>query len=196
MELKELVKIFWKYRMTFVLVTLLTVAVAFAWSLLLPKNYAASLMLNVTRTAAQQTSEYTYDDFYRLQADERYADTIVRWLGDPRVIADIYSSAKVSLHPSESLGAKRLSSQMISVTFVSPTVEAAKKTASSIVDVLNKQTEELNKRQKQENWFYILGSEPVITVAGWPWPKILFASLLVGMFLAFWIVLGRHYFEN
>lgn len=196
MELKELVKIFWKYRMTFVLVTLLTVAVAFAWSLLLPKNYAVSLMLNVTRTAAQQTSEYTYDDFYRLQADERYADTIVRWLGDPRVIADIYSSAKVSLHPSESLGAKRLSSQMISVTFVSPTVEAAKKTASSIVDVLNKQTEELNKRQKQENWFYILGSEPVITVAGWPWPKILLASLLAGAFLAFWIVLGRHYFEK
>ncbi len=196
MELKEFIKVFWNYRKTFVLVTAMTIALAFAWHLLLPQNYSASLMLNVTRTGTQQTSEYAYDDFYRLQADERFADTVVRWLGDPRIISDIYSSAKVSMHPSESLGAKRLSSQMISVTFASPTVEYAKKTASSIVDILNKQTEELNKQQKQSTWFYILGSEPVITVAGWPWPKVLVASLLVGAFLAFWTVLLRHYFEK
>lgn len=196
MELKEIIKIFWKYRITFLAVTVSVMAVAFAWHFLLPQNYATSLMLNVTRSGTQQTGEYAYDDFYRLQADERFADTVVRWLGDSRTVTDIYSSAKVSLHPSESLRAKRLSSQMISVTFASPNIEDAKKTASSIVDVLNKQTEELNKLQKQETWFVVLGSEPVITVAGWPLFKIFVTSLLLGMFLAFWTVLGRHYFEK
>jgi capsular polysaccharide biosynthesis protein len=196
MELKEVIKIFWKYRITFVTVVFLVVAFASVWKWALPKNYAASLMLNVTRSGTQQTSEYAYDDFYRLQADERFADTVVRWLGDPSIINDIYSSAKVSLHPSESLKGKRLSSQMISVTFVSPTIEDAKKTANSIIGTLNKQTEKLNEQQKQQTWFLIQGSSPVITVAGWPWLKILAASLFAGIFLAFWIVLGRHYFER
>lgn len=196
MELKEVIKIFWKYRITFLAVTALVVAVAFAWHFLLPQNYATSLMLNVTRSGTQQTGEYAYDDFYRLQADERFADTVVRWLGDSRTIVDIYSAAKVSLHPSESLRAKRLSSQMISVTYAAPTIEDAKKVSKSIVETLNKQTEELNKLQKQETWFVILGSEPVITVAGWPLFKIFVAALLFGMFLAFWAVLGRHYFEK
>lgn len=196
MELKDFIKMFWKYRGTFFSVTLFVVLIAFAWNFLLPKNYAASLMLNVTRSGTQQTSEYAYDDFYRLQADERFADTVVRWLGDPRVITDIYSSAKVSLHPSESLKAKRLSSQMISVAFTSPTVDNAKKTASSVVDIVNKQAEKLNEQQKQYTWFVIQGSEPVIILAQWPASKVLAFSLLFGMFLAFWTVLGRHYFEK
>lgn len=196
MELKEVIKIFWKYRTTFIAIVFLIITISSAWKLALPENYAASLMLNITRSGTQQTNEYAYDDFYRLQADERFADTVVRWLGDPSIINDIYSSAKLSLHPSESLKGKRLSSQMISVTFVSPTIEDAKKTANSIVDTLNKQTDKLNEKQKQQTWFLIQGSNPVITVAGWPWLKSLTASFFTGIFIAFWVVLGRHYFEK
>ncbi len=122
MEFKEWLDIFRKRTRMMITVILGCIAVGVLWYVFQPRGLAADLTLNVTRIGSQETSDYKYDDFYRLQADERFADTVVRWLGSPRIVSDIYSTAHLD---ADSLGlsglnkafkSERLSSQMIRVT--------------------------------------------------------------------------------
>lgn len=69
-----------------------TVGIVVLFLLLQPVRYTTVLSLHVGRVHNEtQAEEYHYDDFYRLQADERFADTLVRWLASPSIVADIYS---------------------------------------------------------------------------------------------------------
>ncbi|MEI6650878.1 MAG: hypothetical protein WCL23_05630, partial [Candidatus Moraniibacteriota bacterium] len=61
-----------------------------------PSRFETSLTVNVARAGAQATTDYTYDQFYRLQADERFADTVVRWIAAPSVRKEIATSAGVA----------------------------------------------------------------------------------------------------
>ena len=45
-----------------------------------PVGYTSELLLSVTRTSVATTTEYAYDHFYRLQADERMAESISEYL--------------------------------------------------------------------------------------------------------------------
>lgn len=186
--------IFQKYQKTFFAVVAAAILLGSLFFLLQPPRKVATLTLDVTRLGTQQTDAYRYDDFYRLQADEKFADTIVRWLtSSPRIALDIATEAG---RPKFSLAAERLSSQMINVKFAVADGNEAKKTALALVKVVNARAQELNGKQKEETWFEAVGSEPVMTDARVSWVKIFSASLLAGVFLGFWSVLLRHYFSE
>jgi hypothetical protein len=116
MELREFVNIFVDRKKLFFGVFLGFILVGLAMYRFQPGRYEAALLLNVSRTGYEKTDAYRYDQFYRLQADERFADTVVRWMAAPSVREEM-----ISLGAPEpvvvTLSAKRLSSQMIDVRY-------------------------------------------------------------------------------
>lgn len=170
---------------------------SFIWFVAQPVRYEGILLVNVGRSAAEPATEYSYDNFYRLQADERFADTLVRWLANPRIVTDILEAAGTSADSyseaalSGQFQAKRLSSQVVEVRFTASTREAISRYAEALITTTQKYTETLN--TTQINWFRVVGSEPVIKDARVPaWP-FLVISLCVALFVAFWAVLIKHF---
>lgn len=202
MELRELITVFQKQKLFFIGVVIACVFVAWVWQKEQPMSYEATLLINIGRTGASETTEYSYDSFYRLQADERFADTVVRWLSTPRVIEDVYREA--NLNP-ETLGiqdlgavfeAGRLSSQVISVKYTGENKQALEELAASAVTVLNRYTGTLNTEEKGQGWFVVIGSDPVIRDGRVSLNLALTVGLAVGIFIGFWGALFRNYFSR
>jgi capsular polysaccharide biosynthesis protein len=201
MELKEYLQIIKRNIATFAAVIIIVVLGSFAFFALKSVTFSTSLALNITRSGAQQTPDYKYDDFYRLQADEKFAETIVQWLQDPRTAANIYAAAGMDVSNfslrqlAKSIAPKKLSSQFVSVSFSARSVDSAKKISNAIVAAVAKNTGELNKNQNESTWFEVVAQDPVIARDKIS-PLILFlASLLAGIFLACWVVLIIHYLK-
>lgn len=194
MELKEYIKIFKDNRMVFFTTVVLTLLIGLLFQLLMEDRYKAELNLNVTRTSYQKdTSDYRYDEFYRLQADERFADTVVRWLGSRVIVNDILREADGANF--EKMKAERLSSQTIRVSFLIEDKQQAEKITKSIDKVLNDNAVSLNAEQKNPQWFKILVSYPIVSNYGLSILKLAVILLAVGIFLGFWAVLIRHYLK-
>ena len=197
MEWYDIVKIYWKERRLFMLIVVASIFVALAWQVSQPVKYRAALLLNVGRDKAPTTSEYSFDDFYRLQADERFGDTVVRWLQSPRVVSDILKESGLNVSPrSESelkslIVAKRLSSQVIELSFSHAEKTILEREADAIVKVLNEYTEKLNQDGQKDGWFVIVGSDPVLLDARVALPKAVAMGGLIGCFIAFWTVTVR-----
>ncbi len=201
MELREYAIIFMKNIKIFWFFVLLCLFLSFAWQRNQTEVYDVTLLLNIGRSGVQNTGDYTYDSFYRLQADERFADTVVRWLGSPRIVEDIYADAGLDMHSISMRGvnhafiAKRLSSQVIEVSFVSRTTGTGSGIARSLTKVLNRYTESLNRGEQEPSWFVVIGSDPVIGDGRTPLSFALTIGLVVGIFVGFWGVYVRHYFR-
>ena len=193
MELKEYIIIFKKHFKLFLLVVTLVAVAVIVFQLVKPLTYKTSLALNITRDGSQKTEDYKYDDFYRLQADERFADTIVRWMSLPAITADICGETGIS--GNKKFKAKRLSSQVIEITYTTSDIKTAQKLADSVIKTLNNETEKLNEFQKNEAWFKILGSQPIIASDKPAFWKLALCGLLIGVFLGFWTVIIKHYIE-
>jgi len=201
MELKEYLKIFKENAKLFVFVIILIVAGSFIYFAVKPISYSASLALNITRSGVQQTVDYRYDDFYRLQADEKFAETVVEWLQNPRTAVDVY--AKAGINPdslslrqlSKSFASEKLSSQIVSVSFSAKDENSARKISDAISEIISSNTELLNKNQNENTWFEIVAQAPVIVRDNVGALIIFLASLAVGIFLGFWIVMIKHYLK-
>lgn len=199
MELKEYFKIVKENSRLFAAVIAVIIIGSFAYFILRPIAYEASLTLNITRSGTQETSDYKYDDFYRLQADEKFAETVVQWLKSPRVVADVLGAAGIESRNlsasrlSKIFNAENLSSQVVAVSFSGKTAEEAKKISNAAVSVISDNIEFLNKDQKENSWFKVAAAAPVIAKKTFD-PFLLFVvSLLAGIFIAFWAVMIKHY---
>lgn len=186
--LKKDARLFWG-------IVLACLVLAAIWQQSQGPRFEATQLLNVGRDGTQATTDYTYDGFYRLQADERFADTAVRWLGSPRVAEDIYREAEISVRgdAGEAFQAGRLSSQMIEVRYEAASPEALTRLGRAIPLVLNRYAESLNQNFRESSWFVIVSSDPVVEDGRVPVLPALSIGLLLGLFLAFWGVLLRHY---
>lgn len=201
MEFKEYLAIIKSNFKLFGSIVAIVILASFSYFYLKPISYEASLVLNITRSGLQKSDQYKFDDFYRLQADEKFAETLVQWIKSPRVALDIWTAAGNS---SENLSlkqltklfkAEKLSSQIVSVKFSTANSETAKKISDSIIKIVSRETAALNQDQQEENWFEIVALSPVILISRVN-PFLLFlATLAMGMFLGFWIVLVRHYLK-
>lgn len=202
MELKEYIAIVRKHIKWFWVTLFTFVFVAFVWQKSQTENIEATTLLNIGRAGTENTTDYTFDDFYRLQADERFADTVVRWLSSPRVVEDIFVASGMDAQNmgtrqlKNSFGAKRLSSQMVEVTFRDTNPKTLVEVSKSTVAVLNQYTESLNKDSKEANWFVVIGSEPVIRDARISFSFALGIGLVLGIFFGFWVTLLKHYFSE
>jgi len=201
MELKEYFKILKENAKLFVFAVVLIVVGSFIYFALKPISYGVSLALNITRSGVQQTTDYRYDDFYRLQADEKFSETVVQWLKNPRTAMDIYAKAgidsdKMSLRQlAKIFVAEKLSAQIVSVSFSATSENSAKKIAEAVSEVVAINTESMNKNQNEDTWFAVVAQNPVI-VRDEISPFIIFlASLAVGIFVGFWLVMLKHYLK-
>ena len=201
MELKEYWLILQKYRDLFAIIVATTIILFLVYFFLRPVYFDASLTINITRSGIQETSDYQYDSFYRLQADEKFADTLVQWLKSPSVVTNIYRKAGL-LYPksnlrklSKRLKADRVSPQSIIVTYSSPDQKSAEQLSKSIKQEITENIQSLNTQQKQENWFKIIVLDPVIIAHSVSIFWILGISLLSGFFLGFWTVLIVFYLK-
>jgi hypothetical protein len=195
MELREFANIFVDRKKLFFGVFLGFIMVGLVAYRLQPERYEAALLLNVSRTGYEKTDAYRYDQFYRLQADERFADTVVRWMAAPSVRAEM-----VSLGAPESvvatLSAKRLSSQMIDVRYSAPNRKGFGNVKPAIVSALNKETEKLNAEAKDPNWFTVVSGDPVVSDARVPLRIAFGGGVASGLFFAFWTVLLARYWKK
>ena len=201
MDLKEYLKIFREHGKLFIFAVAVVVAGGFLYFSLRPISYTSSLMLNITRSGTQETSEYRYDDFYRLQADEKFAETVVEWLKNPRTAVDVYEKAgispdKLSLRQlSKIFVAEKRSSQLVAVSFLAGNENTAKEISKSLVAVVSQNTQMLNKKQNEDTWFEIAAQDPVIVRNEMKMMLVFLVSLAVGIFLAFWVVMLKHYLK-
>lgn len=191
MELKEYIKIFKNFKGTFFGVVLFFIFAGIVFQLYRPLSYKTSLTMNVTRSGHQETSDYRYDEFYRLQADERFADTVVRWMSSPSITRNIYIDAE--FFAEANFKSKRLSSQVIEVGYSTADIKSAKALAGSIIKVINQEAEKLNEEQKSESWFKVLGSEPVIRENKIGLGLNVLVCFLIGIFFGVWTVFVRNY---
>jgi capsular polysaccharide biosynthesis protein len=202
MELKEYIAMFQKQIKWFWMTVILFIIVAGIWQQNQSSKFQAILLLNIGRAGTQMTQDYTYDSFYRLQADERFSDTVVRWLGSPRVVEDIYTTVGIPVDTlstkalSGVFGAKRLSSQMIEVTYSDSNENVLQKISEATITELNTYTNSLNKENGEKNWFVVIGSDPVIRDVRITFPFALVVALALGVFIGFWVALVKHYFSD
>ncbi len=197
MELKDFFTIFIVHKKIFWGIIGVFIACGAVVYFVQGQTYKTSLTLNITRDAAPERVEYSYDSFYRLQADERFADTVVRWTQSQRVVKDVFGNVKSSSFLNKNkFNSKRLSSQVVEVTFVTTTKKQASSIAKKLITELNQESQRLNKRQKQSNWFIILSSEPVINDNKASLLFLLSLSGFIGFFIAFWIVMMVHYMSG
>jgi uncharacterized protein involved in exopolysaccharide biosynthesis len=204
MELREFLQYIKKYKMLFLGIILAVVGATYVFLTVQPLRYTTVLSLHVARShSGEQSNEYQYDGFYRLQADEQFADTVVRWLASPRIVSDIYAGAGRDIQiPAEYkldgvFLAKRLSSQYIEVQFTTTTKMMAENLSRSLDIVLNEKTRALNMNTKDEKmWFRVLVDEPIIYEAHTPWGRVMVGAFFVGVFLALWVVALRVYFSR
>ncbi len=194
MELREYILIFRRYRALFFWIVALFIVAGFVFQLLQPVRFAAEITMNVARSGIRVTSDYSYDDFYRLQADERFADTVVRWLESPRIVGDITREARVS--GGISFDASRLSSQVIRIRYTIRDEMAAKRMATAILTVLNQEAESLNQNRPEDGWFALVGEIPAISDARVNKGRVFALAFSLGIFFGFFAVLFRWYWDD
>jgi capsular polysaccharide biosynthesis protein len=201
MELKEYVKIIKENKELFWLVIAIIMLGSLSFFFLKKDSYSSSLTLNITRQGSQNTTDYKFDDFYRLQADEKFSDTIVQWLQSPRTVSEVYSGSGINASGmtlrqlKRSFKAEKLSSQIVSISFSSGSSELARKISDSIFKVVSENTQSLNKEQNETAWFKIIAQEPVIIRDSFD-PLIIFiTSFFIGIFVSFWVVMMYHYIK-
>jgi capsular polysaccharide biosynthesis protein len=201
MEIREYIEIIKKHIKFFLITISVIVFGVLTYFFSLEDSYETSLTLNVTRSGMQETTDYRYDDFYRLQADERFSDTVVEWLRDPRIVNDIFKNAKLDLKNvslaslKKEFSVERRSSQIVSVRFSSEDAQVGEKISKSLVEAISERTEKLNENQNEPSWFRIVAEEPLTIKRSFPYDKIFLVSLLAGIFIGFFAVMIRNYLE-
>lgn len=203
MELREFLRLLRKERKTFFITVFLIVGGVIVWQTLKPDMYQTIVSLHIARTfdTNQKSDEYRYGDFYRLQADERFGDTIVRWLLSPGIVSDILKESGISpdetqyMNLSKKFKPKRLSSQFIEVRLSTSKKEEGRRIADGMRSILNKRTESLNVNSVEQNgWFVVIVDEPVTYLAVPNWRSIFIFSLSIGILMGVWVVIGKRYF--
>jgi capsular polysaccharide biosynthesis protein len=201
MELKEYIQIIKKNVQIFLFVIFLVLVSGLTYFYTRPVSYDASLAINITRKGADQATDYKYDYYYRLGADEKFADTIVEWLKDPGTVKKIYKNSGTSLDGfslkklTRLLNPEKRSSELVLVYFSSSSQDVSKNISDSIKKEISKNINDLNFMQKDANWFEIVGQDPIIIKHSFDLRLIIPGLLFLGIFLAFWVVLLMHYFK-
>lgn len=202
MELREYLKIFKENIRTFIFVMILVLAAGFTYFYSKPVSYDTSLSFNITQKGVEATTDYKYDHFYQLSANEKFADTMVEWLKAPGFVENIYANSNIPTHSfslkklTKLFKAEKRSSQLVLVYFSAPNEEIAKNISNSVKKEVQKNMESLNLSQKDPNWFEVLSAEPLIIKHTFDFWWVFSGLFFGGFFLAFWTVLTTHYFKK
>lgn len=202
MELKEYYKILKSNVSIIIYTVIIAVAAIYAWSVRAAQNYNTLLLLNVSRTEAQNTADYRYDQFYRLQADDKFSETIVEWLKSPGTVQDIFAKAGVSTDQktmrqlSKSFRAEKLSANVVGVQYSAGTSDEAGKIAPAIESVVAEKIKNMNSDAKDPNWFEANMSDLTILKNTQDLRINLGIAALAGIFVGTLLAFGKHYISE
>ncbi len=90
---------------------------------------------------------------------------------------------------------EKRSSELVLVYFSASDEKTSKNISDSIKKEISKNVDDLNFMQKDANWFQIVAQNPVIIRHSFDLRLVIAGFLLLGIFLAFWVVLVKHYFK-
>jgi capsular polysaccharide biosynthesis protein len=163
--------------------------------------FAASFAIDIDRGEFQETEEYRYDQFYRLQADEKFAENIVSWIQSPGFLSQLSQdfsgfSEKKSFAGVESLRASQPSSNYVRVEYKSQNKALLKPTYQVLKKNLTQKTQDLNYENSDPTWFKLnYGKLNIYRVE----PKLIIylaLSLGAGLLFGIFLILFKHYLKN
>jgi len=202
MELKEYYKILKINISVLIYAVIIAVVAVYIWSIKQSETYSTSLLLNVGRIETQSTADYRYDQFYRIQADDKFADTVSEWLKMPGVVQEILSKAglnssgKSLRQLAKTFSADKMSPQIIEVRFSPASPDEAGKISSAIASVISDKTKVLNADARDPNWFKVDPSN-LITAKNTQDLRInLSVAALVGLVFGMFFAFVKHYISE
>lgn len=201
MELRQFIAIFAKEKRLITMLVVGAVLIGFLTYRLQTQWYTGTVLLSVTRAAAEDTVDYRYDQLYRLQADERMADTIARYLESGvgmRLVAEQaeLSGERADFFTKGKVQALRTSSQLIQVKYRAKTPTDAERLADAMLETGERYTASLNEQARERNWFTLLATDPFVKDGRFTLMKSLLIALVSGILIAFWTVLIHWYWQG
>ena len=202
MELKEYYRIIKTHISVVIYAALIFIVAAYAWSVKKSETYSASLLLNITRAESQSTADYRFDQFYRLQADEKFAETLEQWLKSPGVAQDIFTKADVKTGKKslrllgKSFRAEKVAPNIVEVTYGTASNEEAKKIADAIGAITVEKTKNLNREARDPNWFQVDATNFIAAKNTQDFGINLAVAALAGIFFGGLLALGKHYISE
>lgn len=202
MELREYYKIL-KLNMSVVFYAILiSVVIVYAWSVKQSETYSTSLLLNISRMETQSTTDYRYDQFYRVQADEKFAETIGEWLKIPGIASEIMTKANISQDGktvrtlSKSFQADKMAPEIVEVRYLAVNQDNAKKISDALGSVVAEKVKSLNFEAKDPNWFSVTPSNLVILKNTQDLRINLGLAIAAGLFFGALFAFVKHYISE
>lgn len=211
MTFGEMMRIFGQHIGVLMTTFIVTVMVAVALWLVRPVDYNVSVLVDIARmgdgagyvrggamaAGAQRNDAYEYDEYYRLQADEQFAETVTHWLKTPRVVSDVLATAAAPM-PESLRGfekyflAHRVSPLSISVQFSAANPIMGTRVADAMSRQLNARAASLNYNTVENEWFVVKVSEPVMARDQVPFALVAIVSAVAGVVLGLIGVIIAH----
>ncbi|MBT3356087.1 hypothetical protein HN784_03700 [bacterium] len=202
MELKEYLKVLKKYKTTFVVIWVGAIAFGLIAASLVPQRYKTTFSIDITRdTQEEGTQEYDFDQFYRLEADDRFGRTIVEWFSDGAIVNNIHAVARSVEENFENeeletkFKAKKLANSYLRVSFLVSEKKEVKPLFLGVKKVLNEKTKEFNGGFNKQSSFKLIFNGPTIANATIPLTPLLISLIGSGFFLAAFGIMFRKYLE-
>lgn len=202
MELREYYKILRSNVSVIIYTAIIAIIITYAWSVKQSQTYSASILLNIGQTETQSTADYRYDQFYRLQADDKFAETVVEWLKTPGIAKNIFDKAGVSSDQktmrslSKSFQAEKLSSNIVGVRYSTQNNDEAEHIAPAVSSIISEKTKFLNADARDPNWFQISASDLIILKNMQDLRINLGIAALAGLFFGILLAFGKHYISE
>lgn len=168
MELKEQLKLYQKNFLWIVLITILVVVLSAGWALMRPAQYEANISFGINIQNREDTAEYTFDGFYKLQASDLQADTISSWFASPALVKVIYENAGLELEEGDIaklksiFETKKLAPQNLQVTFKNGNEDDAEALAQSAIDFVAERTANSSRTSDDKPIFATMGDYVVV----------------------------------
>ncbi len=210
MELKALIKIFAKYKKMFWSIILLFLIGGCLFYILQPRNYIVSTTVNIVRLNLNKNLddnkkefENDFSSFYRAQADDKVADSIVAWLKSPSIVSDILTKSNrkdLSNMSIEDLSAmydvNKISAQVVDVRFKVLNSKDGTKQVDAINKKINKLLKQMTPESSTNSWFRVSVQKPVIRFNEKSPLFIFLMSLVLGFFVSFCVVVFINYLKE
>lgn len=201
MELKEFIELLKNNSKVFLLILIGSIFVGLGIFNYQKSFYVASIGVDIAREKeiSSNDNDYEYDQFYRLQADEKFGQNIVSWLEDPsfnNLNRKDFEKGQVG-NWEDIFGVKvsQPSTNYLKINFNSKDPRSAHLFGKVLKENLKEKTEQLNFSQSN-NWFKLIFSETYVTQNN---PNIyifLIVGALLGSFLGFLTILFKDYFQK
>ncbi|QQR79226.1 MAG: hypothetical protein IPJ68_03050 [Candidatus Moraniibacteriota bacterium] len=201
MELRAFLELFIRRGNLIFGVVVVSLLVGFLTYRLQTQWYQGTVLLSVTRQGTEAATDYQYDQYYRLQADERMANTVARYLETAIGRRDtarraLLSGAREAEFIKGQVTALVLASNLVEVTYRAKTPTEAERIAGALSEAGERYIAGLNEQAGDRNWFTLVATEALLRDGRFTLPIALGIGGAAGLGVAFWTVLGLWYWRG